>query len=153
MRLPVVDRIIPPIDRPTTNADVDAGVAVLVITRDGGLFSAIRDAVSAWKWTVRQQPDSFALAGHDLSGYPLVIYDGDSAQGNWKDALRRLRSAEGEPCVLLASRVRDQYLWNEVVRCGGFDVLSKNVGREHLTRTLRFAWFWKKNARGHSPNR
>ncbi len=119
------------------------------MTRDGGLYSAICEAVSVWKWTVRQQPESFAFAGQDLSCYPLVIYDGDSDDGNWKDALGRIRSGEGAPCVLLASRVRDQYLWNEVVRCGGFDVLTKNAGRERLTRTLRFAWFWKKNAGQH----
>jgi hypothetical protein len=57
--------------------------------------------------------------------------------------------AGSDPCILLASRVYDQYLLNEVVRCGGFDVLPKSGSREQFARTLRFAWFRKENSQNH----
>ena len=124
----------------------DSGVSLLVITRDTDLCARIREIVSAWKWTTHQQTQLFQRSdsGHLIaSDFPIVVYDGESTEGNWKEALLMLKAAESHPCILLASRVFDPYLWNEVIRCGGFDVIAKSAGREQLTRTLRFAWLWK----------
>jgi hypothetical protein len=127
--------------------DVDSGVTLLVVTRDESLYAAIRDTVSVWKWTVQQQLDpspSAAFGPIEMSPCRIVVYDSDSGDGNWKEAFMNLKAAGGDPCILLASRVYDQYLWNEVIRCGGFDVIAKSADREQMTRTLRFAWFWKR---------
>jgi hypothetical protein len=127
--------------------DIDSGVALLVITCDSGLYAAIGEIVSVWKWTVRQQSEPFpadASGPMELSPCKIVIYDSDLTDGSWKQALMKLRTAGDDPCILLASRVYDQYLWNEVIRCGGFDVIAKSANREQMARTLRFAWFWKK---------
>jgi hypothetical protein len=132
--------------------DLDSGAALLVITRDGDLYAEIGEIVSGWKWTICRQPE---LLGPDsgpiiAAPYSIVIYDGDSARGDWKEAFVTLKATQGDPCILLASRVFDPYLWNEVIRYGGFDVIAKSAGPEQLMRTLRFAWFWKKKSQGQS---
>ncbi len=120
---------------------VEPGVALLAITRDPGLYDTLWEIASEWKWAVCQQCDNGPVRYSDFS---LIVLDGDLGGDKWKEWLRQMKMA-GDPCVLLASRVCDQYLREEVVRCGGFDVLAKSDSREHLTRTLRFAWLWKKN--------
>jgi hypothetical protein len=133
--------------------DLDSGAALLVITRDSELYAGITEVVSEWRWTIsRQQEILVGLnSGPSIaSPFSIVIYDGDSTNGSWKEAFSTLKATDGDPCILLASRVFDPYLWNEVIRCGGFDVIAKSAGREQLMRTLRFAWFWKKKSQGQS---
>jgi hypothetical protein len=125
----------------------DHGVGLLVITRDPELYRKIREIACAWKWTIRQTPDvdpSAPACLPDSASIRIIIYDGDSIEGDWKGALAKIKRWEKQPCVLLASRVSDRYLWDEVVRCGGHDVIAKAAEPGQLMRTLRFAWFWKK---------
>jgi len=59
-----------------------------------------------------------------------------------------LSSSRHRPCVLLVSRVVDDYLWNEVVRRGGYDVLSKPLREEEVARAIKLAWaYWNSAAR------
>lgn len=122
-------------------------VALLVITRDSQLYARMREIASKWKWTIFRTTEvrpGTASDCFDSASIRIVIYDGDSLEGEWMDVLRKISQWEGRPCVLLASRVSDQYLWGEVVRCGGYDLIVKSAEQSQLMRTLRFAWFWKK---------
>jgi hypothetical protein len=133
--------------------ELDSGAALLVITRDSDLYAGITEIVSEWKWTICRQQDIFGgpdFAATLRSPCSIVIYDGDSISGDWKEAFAKLKAIQGDPCILLASRVYDPYLWNEVIRHGGFDVIAKSAGPEQVMRTLRFAWFWKKKSKGQS---
>jgi RND family efflux transporter MFP subunit len=133
--------------------DLESGAVLLVITRDSDLYAEIREIVAAWKWTICRQPEFLVRPDY---GPPIarrcsiVIYDADSTNGNWKEVFVKLKATDGDPCILLASRVFDPYLRNEVIRCGGFDVIAKSAGSEQLMRTLRFAWFWKRKSQGRS---
>ena len=45
--------------------------------------------------------------------------------------------------MLLISRVTDEYLWNEVVSNGGYDVLRKPLSESDVQRQVRLAWsYW-----------
>ena len=46
-------------------------------------------------------------------------------------------------CVLLASSVADQYLWNQVIQHHGYDVVIKPFQPEDLRRAVTFAWSWR----------
>jgi DNA-binding NtrC family response regulator len=132
---------------------VEPAVELLVITRDAELYERIRDIASPWKWTIREASEAPAIPVCFSQSTPIriVVYDGDTIDGDWKDALTRIKLWDKQPCVLLASRVADPYLCDEVVRCGGYDVIAKSAAREQLVGTLRFAWFWKKwNSTGKS---
>jgi DNA-binding response OmpR family regulator len=67
----------------------------------------------------------------------IVLYDRDLPGIDWRDAIRRL--AARHACIILASFVVDDYLWEEVIRCGGYDVLAKPFREEEVTHTVRFA--------------
>ncbi len=67
---------------------------------------------------------------------------------DWRGALVRLSETGNGACILLASRVASDYLWQEVIRNQGYDVLAKSAGPEELMRNLRFAWFWRTRAPG-----
>ncbi len=55
-----------------------------------------------------------------------------------------------EPASLLASKVMDGYLWNEVVRNGGYDVLRKPLVLHPKFRGPCVAW-WYWNRANQTP--
>jgi DNA-binding NtrC family response regulator len=74
---------------------------------------------------------------------PIVIYDRDFPGANWKDSLARIASLSSTPCVLLASAVMDPYLWDEVIRHRGYDIVHKPFDALELRRVVRFAASWR----------
>lgn len=74
---------------------------------------------------------------------PIILWDRDLPCGDWREVVHQLAALSHRPCVLLLSRVVDDYLWNEVVRCGGYDVLSKPLREVEVARAIRLAWsYW-----------
>jgi len=71
----------------------------------------------------------------------VVIYDWDPGGGDWRVAVDGLTARRDHPCVLLASRVVDEYLWTELVKHGGFDVIPRSADAEQLIRSIGFACF------------
>lgn len=78
------------------------------------------------------------------AAFPIVLYDRDLADGAWQETLRILLAAPGRACAILLSGVADEYLWNEVVERGGFDVLTRPFRKEQVISMLDFAHtHWK----------
>lgn len=125
-----------------TDAVPDSNVALLLVTCDPDLYARIHEVVCAWRWVLHLRTEPSPVPGSELPG--LIILDADLSDFDWKAALMALRSRGDDPCVLLASRVSDPLLRDEVVRRGGFDVIARSASREQLMSVLRFAWFWKK---------
>lgn len=128
----------------TGNCDV----TVLVVTRDADLYARIREAVSVWKWTVHVTAEAIPGISYfrEPAAIRMIIYDGDSIEGDWKDAFTSIRQMDRQSCVLLASRVSDGCLRDEVIRCGGYDVIAKSNGPEQMARALNFACFRKRTS-------
>lgn len=74
------------------------------------------------------------------SGPVMVILDRDLASPDWRPAVRQFASHRNCACVILVSRVVDDYLWEEVINHGGYDVLVKPFQERELVHTLEFAW-------------
>jgi hypothetical protein len=91
---------------------------------------------------------------HALDSFPahLVIYDWMPETNDWRLAVDKLSSRRDHPCILLASRVVDEYLWAELVSHGGFDVIPRSADTEQLIRSVRFAHRSTDISRG-SPTR
>jgi hypothetical protein len=141
MRLPGLDRVNRSVANLPKEAPPESDIVLLVITSDPGLYARIHEITSVWKWTILHQTEPVPQPDSDAPA--IVILDRDLAGVNWKEALMSIRASGHDSCILLASRVFDPYLWDEVVRCGGFDVITRSDGREHLMSVLRFAWFWR----------
>ncbi len=106
---------------------------------------ALRAALEGSGWTL-VWADDCRHACTLLSVHPLstVICDRDLPGADWREALRAMLSTPAQVCVILASRVADEYLWREVIRRGGFDIVAKPFQREEVLRTLGFALnHWK----------
>lgn len=83
---------------------------------------------------------------------PLILCDRDIPGIEWQDEVRMLASAASHPCVILISRVVDDYLWKEIVARGGYDVLATPLREEDVTRSIRLALsYWKNTPRAQAP--
>ncbi|HLG96168.1 MAG TPA: response regulator [Bryobacteraceae bacterium] len=73
----------------------------------------------------------------------VIVLDRDMDGTDWRSAVSLLSAASGGACVLLISRVIDDYLWNEVVTNGGYDILRKPLSENDVVRNVKLAWsYW-----------
>jgi DNA-binding NtrC family response regulator len=78
---------------------------------------------------------------------PVVLYDRDWPNAEWRTTVQALASSPHHCCVILASRVADDYLWQELIRCGGYDLLAKPFRADDVARALKLAVSYWKSAR------
>lgn len=71
---------------------------------------------------------------------PIVLLDRDVAGLDWRGAMVQLARWQSPRCVILASYVADDYLWEEVILYGGYDVLPKPFREDEVIHTVQFAW-------------
>jgi DNA-binding NtrC family response regulator len=95
-----------------------------------------------WRISVVGSSDA-AIAALNEQPTPLVICDRDLAEEDWRDVLAKIAAVPQAVCVLLASRVVDDYLWRQVIRHHGYDVVTKPFQPEELRRAVTFAWSWR----------
>ena len=71
---------------------------------------------------------------------PIVVCDRDLPGMDWREAIRTLAAGVDRRCVILASFVADDYLWEEVIHHGGYDILPKPFREDEVIHAIRFAW-------------
>jgi DNA-binding NtrC family response regulator len=90
--------------------------------------------------------DSMTLLRHTPS--VVVLCDRDIPDTSWRTAIEDLARVAPKSCVVLVSAVNDEYLWQEVVQHGGFDVIIKPFRSDQIRRRIDDAWlFWKSTLR------
>ena len=77
----------------------------------------------------------------------IILFDRDLADGNWRLVVSAFTASSGGSCTLLISKVADDYLWNEVVCNGGYDLLRKPLREEEVLRAVKFARSYWNSAR------
>lgn len=70
---------------------------------------------------------------------PVIFCDRDLPETEWREAVLTLAALPHRPIVILLSEVADEYLWSEVFRIGGFDVLVKPLRAEDVRRAIKLA--------------
>lgn len=81
----------------------------------------------------------------------IIFCDRDLPGTEWRDLVQILASAPQRPSVILTSRVVDDYLRQEVIRNGGYDVLAKPLREEDVVRSVRLARSYWNSARKRAP--
>ncbi len=120
-------------------------VCLLAITRGADEKAALSRIAADLQWTLRiaeSEEDAVRLLGDQP--LPLVICDRDLPDGDWRGTVARLAGRRDVLCVVLASAVIDDYLWDEVIKQRGYDVVSKPFEADQLRRAVTFAWSWKR---------
>ncbi|HWE48802.1 MAG TPA: hypothetical protein VG273_03385 [Bryobacteraceae bacterium] len=117
-------------------------VKLLLITGDEDLYTSVRDAAGHCGIEVHRA-STVDRALSVLEGFQpgLVIYDWLPEAGDWEAAVDLLAAQPEHPCILLASGIGDKYLWEELVRHGGFDIMPRSATADQLVGCLRFASF------------
>jgi DNA-binding response OmpR family regulator len=78
----------------------------------------------------------------------IVLCDRDFPGTEWRDVIQLMSSAPQSVYVVLLSRVADDYLWNEVIRRGGYDLLPTPLREEEVLRAIRLGWsYWNSSMR------
>ncbi len=78
------------------------------------------------------------------SRFGVILFDRDIGGGDWRENFSVLHAAAPLSCIILVSRVNDDYLWEEVVQRGGYDVLSKPFQESQVAASISLAWsYWK----------
>src|ERR1035438_9730627 len=70
---------------------------------------------------------------------PVILCDSDLPDTEWRESVRTLAALPHRPIVILLSKVADEYLWNEVFRTGGFDILAKPLRTQDIRRAVKLA--------------
>lgn len=95
-------------------------------------------------WDIQfAQTDDEALAACDPRKTAVILCDRDLPSSDWRDVVQKLATTSRPTCVILLSGIVDDSLWEEVIRCGGYDVLAKPLRRNEVLRVVKLARsFW-----------
>lgn len=125
-------------------------VKLVAITQNPDDAETLRQIAAGYGWRISIVGSSdAAIALLKEQPTPLVICDRDISGEAWRDVLAKVAALPQAVCVLLASRVVDDYLWNQVIRHHGYDVVVKPFQPEQLRRAVTFAWSWRGWAHRH----
>lgn len=70
---------------------------------------------------------------------PVILFDRNWPGTDWRMAVEHLAASPHHACVILMSGVADDYLWQELIRRGGYDVLPKPLRNDHVIRVIKLA--------------
>jgi DNA-binding NtrC family response regulator len=82
--------------------------------------------------------DEAGAAASRLSA-PIILLDRDWPGTEWRTEVERLAALPQGACVILVSGVTDAYLWQELIRQGGYDVLAKPLRAANIARVIKLA--------------
>lgn len=118
-------------------ADVETPLSVLAITNSTADRTQLERIFDRAGWRI-VFAESIAAAAREPAR--VVVCDRDTVGPAWREALQELAGQNGRRCVILASSVADDYLWEEVLQLGGYDVLVKPYRESDVLRTIEFGW-------------
>src|SRR5215471_12441099 len=126
----------------------DTGVSIVaLITREADLEVLLRLAFEH-KWTVHlanTYDAAWDLARENKAR--IFLYDRERKGAEWRDVIQRMASSPQLIYAILVSKVADDYLWNEVIRHGGHDLLAAPLREADVLRAVRLACSWNDSMR------
>jgi DNA-binding NtrC family response regulator len=116
-------------------------IPVLIVTSRTEDVAELRSILEGTPWDLNDashlEDPSAAIKG---AAPPILLFDRNTAGGTWQVTMKRFIKSRRGVCAVLLSNVGDQYLWDEVVQHGGFDLLTRPFKKEQVLSTLMFAY-------------
>jgi DNA-binding NtrC family response regulator len=125
---------------------------VLVISKAG--YDSIGRLCMRLRWELDYAADlPIALMNLRNRRFDVVIYDQDVPDQDWRVAVTSLATAAPWSSILLLSPLGYPELWNEVIRRGGHDLLSKPISEDRVESAVALAMARAKSSRSRSNRR
>jgi len=116
-------------------------ISLLMITSRPEDGEELKELLQDTPWELEALPQiEDVAAALKAAAVPMLLFDSDAAGPHWREEMRALIKSRRNACVILLTNVSDQYLWEEVVQHGGFDLLTRPFRREQVLSTLLFAY-------------
>jgi len=113
---------------------------VLAIVPDGARSMEIERLFAHSNWLLhRVSTREEARRLLQQNDTPVVLTDAKLPDGGWREVLADIDGLP-EPPRLIVMAPYNNCLWNEVLNCGGYDVLEAPLDRRELFTVLNFAW-------------
>lgn len=80
----------------------------------------------------------------------VILYDADASEP-WPEALKQLLGRKPEIRVIFLSRLADEHMWIEMLKCGGFDLLVKPFRPMEILWVVRSALRRPRSFSRHHP--
>jgi len=135
-----------PIDNRPQVSNLPHRISVLAITSNDGDRRLLSSFSIRGQWDlVFTSTCQEALAILKSGRAAVIICDRDLPGPDWRECVRSLAAARPECPILLMSSIYDEYLWEEVVHIGGYDVAPKPLQEEQVVGAVNLAWSYAKN--------
>jgi len=127
----------------------EAGIRIVAVLANVEEREVLSRIAAEQQWIVRfTDTCGEAWTALNESKAPIVLCDRDLPGTEWRDVIRMMVSSPHRAYTILVSRVADDYLWNEVIRLGGHDLLATPFHEEDVLRAIRLAWsYWNSSMR------
>lgn len=145
----VIDRLVTAARRLGLRSDRRPGCLAVIGLLAGERDRRILDGVcSRNHWSVVFADDcGEARRALDRIEAPVVLCDCDLPGEGWRRMVETLAASPQPSCILLLSKVVDDYLREAVVGSGGYDVLRKPLREDEVAHAIRLAWtYWNSAA-------
>jgi CheY-like chemotaxis protein len=133
----------------------ETSIRILSVTNDSRERDQLKSLADFYGWnTVFARDYIIAASILRTEPFPIVICDRDNLNTDWRHAFETLLRPDKFKCLILCSTVDDDYLWQDVIHHGGYDVIRKPIDEDQAVRAIQFAWaFWKTVLAKHHPRR
>ena len=102
----------------------------------------------ASKWTLHVALTvAEAIAALQTDNIPIVVCERDLGIESWREFWSQAAALAHPPCLIVTSRLADEYLWAEALNLGAYDVLPKPLVPAEVVRTLTQARVFRTQAR------
>ena len=132
--------------KPAQHSDTAEKISVLAITSNDADRRSLSIFAIRGQWDLAFAsacPEALAILKRGRAA--VIICDRDLPGLNWRKCLEDLAASSRGCPIILTSSVYDEYLWEEVVHSGGYDVLGKPLQEEQAVRAVNLAWSYSKN--------
>ena len=121
-------------------------IGMMTSDDDRRLLTAVCNR-NAWRLLLADTCEE-GRAALDRLKAPVILCDRDLPGKGWRETVEGLASSPHRACIILVSAVVDAYLWDEVVRTGGYDVVTKPLREDEVVGAVRLAWsYWNSASR------
>jgi DNA-binding NtrC family response regulator len=113
----------------------DSCPVVLAVTPDPNDPKILESTLQNWS-VRRARTCTEALAFLKRSECNVVVCEKELPDGGWHDLIAGMSRLKSSPPVVVMSGSADESMWAEVLRNGGFDLISKPLESRELKRIM-----------------